>query len=137
MNRLTRIVRTTPITMEDTIGMNKVNDPLSTTRSPGNRPSSLRPGTLGAKVITAPINASARPAAMRKRPSCSKTDTRPLSYPLFLNALVDAGGNPEDHHEQPGEEHDDDDQCNERKSALNQRRKPIRHSLKPLLWQNR
>lgn len=121
--------------IEETMGTNNVNDPLSIVKSPGSLPSSLRPGILGAKTITAPNNASVRPATIRKRPSCSNPDTRPLPYPLFLNALVDAGGNPEDHHEQPSEKHDDDDECNNRQPTLDQRRKPTRHSFKPLLRQ--
>jgi hypothetical protein len=110
------------MTMEETMGTNSVNDPRSNTMSPGKRPSSLRPGILGAIEMTMPIAATVKPTTTRTRPRCSKPDIRPLPYSLFLNPLIDTGGDAKDHHEQAGEEHDDDNQCDDRNSALDQRR---------------
>ena len=53
---------------------------------------------------------------------------------LFLDTIVDPGGDAKDDHEQGGEEHDDDDQGDDRETALDQTLKPLGHPASPSAW---
>src|SRR5829696_1741882 len=53
---------------------------------------------------------------------------------LFLDTIVDPGGDAKDDHEQGGEEHNDDDQGDDRETALDKTLKPLRHPASPSAW---